>query len=59
MSLKDKVVVITGASSGIGAASASEFAKKGAKLALVARTKQKLDEVREYLGKSAMAIVCQ
>lgn len=35
--LKDKVVVITGASSGIGLACAEAFAKKGSKLVLAAR----------------------
>lgn len=36
-SLKDKVVVITGASSGIGEASALALASKGAKLVLAVR----------------------
>ena len=35
MKLKDKVAVVTGAASGIGAASARLFAAEGAKLALV------------------------
>jgi len=34
---RDKVVVITGASAGIGRATAWEFAKQGAKLAFLAR----------------------
>lgn len=51
MSLKGKIIVITGASSGIGRAAAIEFANKGAKLALVARRKEKLEELQENLAK--------
>ncbi|MEG0518443.1 MAG: SDR family oxidoreductase [Bacteroidales bacterium] len=43
--LKDKVVVITGASSGIGLAAAEEFAAKGADVVLAARNMEKLNEV--------------
>jgi len=46
MNFKDKVVVITGASSGIGEASAIKFAKKNAKVVLVARRKEKLLQVK-------------
>ncbi|TFH02812.1 MAG: SDR family NAD(P)-dependent oxidoreductase, partial [Nitrosopumilus sp.] len=45
MNFKDKVVLITGASSGIGRASAIQFAKKGATIILVSRRKEKLDQV--------------
>lgn len=51
MSFRGKTVVITGASSGIGAASCIEFAKKGASLALVARRKEKLEELEKTLAK--------
>jgi 3-hydroxy acid dehydrogenase/malonic semialdehyde reductase len=45
MSLKDKIVFITGASSGIGAATALAFAAEGARLLLAARRASKLAEV--------------
>jgi len=35
----NKVVIITGASGGVGRATAREFAKQGAKLALLAEAK--------------------
>lgn len=49
--LKNKIVFITGASSGIGKACAEAFAKKGAKLILCARRLDRLNEIRKYLVK--------
>lgn len=45
MSLKDKIVFITGASAGIGAATALAFAAEGSRLLLAARRAGKLSEV--------------
>ncbi len=45
MQLKDKVAVITGGSSGIGAAVASALAGEGVQLVLCARGKERLDDV--------------
>jgi len=45
--MTDKVVLITGASSGIGAGTAKHFAGLGCKLALVARNKDALETVKE------------
>lgn len=52
MSFKGKVVLITGASSGIGAGSARHFASLGANVAIVARTEKTLNEVAEEIKKS-------
>ena len=41
--LKDLVVVVTGASSGIGLATARQFSQQGAKVALIARVPDKLE----------------
>lgn len=54
MDLKDKVVLITGASAGIGLATARLLATNGARLALNARSKDKLDQLsREMPGSAA------
>lgn len=42
---KDKVVIVTGASSGIGEATAREFARNGSKVVLAARSEEKLSEI--------------
>jgi 2-keto-3-deoxy-L-fuconate dehydrogenase len=59
MKLKDRVAIVTGAASGIGAASARLFAVEGAKLALVDQDKVGLGQVAadiEAAGGSAIII---
>lgn len=55
-----KVVIITGASSGIGEAAAREFAKNGSKVVLAARSGQKLakivEEIRSMNGEAIYVI---
>jgi 3-hydroxy acid dehydrogenase/malonic semialdehyde reductase len=48
-SLKNKIVFITGATSGIGLSSAKLFAKNGAKLIIAARRKNRLNEIAKEL----------
>lgn len=50
--LENKVVIITGASSGIGAATARALAQHGCKLTLAARSVERLEALAEELGRA-------
>jgi short-subunit dehydrogenase len=57
--MKDKIVIITGASSGIGKALAYEFGRKGSHVVLAARNIQGLQQIAEdlkALGIQALAV---
>ena len=54
--LDDRLIVVTGASEGIGRAFAECFAKAGAQLVLASRRKDKLDEVRRAIGGNAEVV---
>lgn len=49
MFMKDKVVIITGATSGIGRGCAEVFAREGARLVITGRNEEKMREVQDRL----------
>jgi short-subunit dehydrogenase len=59
MEFKDKVVVVTGASSGMGRSLAKKFSERGAKLVLAARNEEKLNLIAKELNKDSREnLVC-
>lgn len=56
--MKDKVVIITGASSGIGKALALEFGKLGAKVVITGRNEERLKEVGSSLDQLNAPNLC-
>ena len=59
--LKDKVAIVTGASSGLGVQFATALAKQGANIAIVARRIDRLNSVKEdleKLGVKVFAVQC-
>jgi len=53
--LKNKNILITGGTSGIGLASAQEFEREGARVAICGTDEKKLKEARGALGPKALA----
>ena len=57
MKLDNKVVVITGGNSGIGLATARHFHELGARVAILARSREKADAGKEAIGPRCIAFV--
>ncbi|MEM7437262.1 MAG: SDR family oxidoreductase [Myxococcota bacterium] len=57
MSVKNKVVVVTGASSGIGASTVEQLSKQGARVVAAARRKEPLERLTAGLPSEALAVV--
>ena len=56
VTLKDKVVLITGATSGIGKAISKDLIKSNAKLILTGRSKSKLEELASEIKSEVLTI---
>ena len=56
--LQGKTAVITGASRGIGADTARQFAQAGARIALLARSAGEINDLAAEIGDAALAIPC-
>lgn len=55
--MQDKVIIITGASSGIGLACAREFARRGATLSLAARSIDKLVDIQKEMEAQGSKVI--
>ncbi len=58
-SLENKTILITGASSGIGRQCAIDCSKMGAKVVLIARNEERLNETRSMMEGNGHVLVCQ
>ncbi len=54
--LQDKVVIVTGGTSGIGEAVVRRFIQEGAKVGIIGRSTDKLDRLSEEFGESLLAV---
>lgn len=55
MQIKDRVFIVTGASSGIGLATATVLSERGAKVALLARSTDALQDLAQRLQAACLS----
>jgi short-subunit dehydrogenase len=55
--MEEKVVIITGASSGIGEACVYDYLKKGHKVVMAARNEQKLNDIKSKVSKNGQEVL--
>jgi NAD(P)-dependent dehydrogenase (short-subunit alcohol dehydrogenase family) len=58
LELKERVIIVTGASRGIGAATARLLSAEGARLALVARSEAALETLKQALPGETLTVAC-
>ncbi|MFC0336879.1 Short-chain dehydrogenase [Kushneria avicenniae] len=58
MDIENATILVTGASSGIGRATAAAAIEQGARVALIARRADRLHEIADQLGPNALAVPC-
>src|SRR5699024_186532 len=57
LSMKDKVVIVTGGSSGMGKAMVHRFANEGASVVMTGRNEERLQAAKQEIEKTATGIV--
>lgn len=56
MNIQNKIIIVTGASSGVGETCAKQLIQAGAKVVVAARSKDALEKLAEALGPNALAV---
>jgi NAD(P)-dependent dehydrogenase (short-subunit alcohol dehydrogenase family) len=58
MIMKDKVIIVTGGSSGMGKAMAKRFVEEGANVVITGRTPEKLEATKQEIEQREGQVLC-